>query len=96
MEWRLDWPPFQISRDHPLVQTASLAYETVQGHPAPHMTWQPVSDGRFYQECGVPSLLMGPGDYRRAHCYDEFLELDQIVDALKIYALTVMGWCGFE
>ncbi len=96
VEWRLDWPPFQISRDHPLVQTAGLAYETVLGQPAPHMTWQPVSDGRFYQECGVPSLLMGPGDYRRAHCYDEFLELDQIVDALKIYALTVMGWCGFE
>lgn len=96
VEWRLDWAPFQIALDHPLVETASRAYEAVLQRPAPLMTWQPVSDGRFYQECGVPSLLMGPGDYRRAHCYDEFLELDQIEDALRIYALTAMGWCGFE
>ena len=60
------------------------------------MTWQPVSDARFYQECGVPSLLMGPGDYRRAHCYDEYLELDQIVEGLTIYALTILEWCGFD
>ncbi len=96
VQWRLDWPPFRIEQDHPLVSAAGRAYETVLGEEPRYMTWQPVSDARFYQECGVPSLLMGPGDYRRAHCYDEYLELDQIVEGLTIYALTILEWCGFE
>ena len=96
VQWRLDWPPFRIEQDHPLVTAAGRAYETVLGQEPRYMTWQPVSDARFYQECGVPSLLMGPGDYRRAHCYDEYLELDQIVEGLTIYALTILEWCGFD
>ena len=79
-----------------LVAAAGRAYETVLRQEPRYMTWQPVSDARFYQECGVPSLLMGPGDYRRAHCYDETLELDQIVEGLAIYALTILDWCGFD
>ena len=94
VQWRLDWPPFEIDRDHPLVGAASDAYESVLGEPAKYMAWQPVSDARFYQECGVPTLLMGPGDYRRTHCYDEYLELDQIVEAIRIYALSIIDWCG--
>jgi len=96
VQWRLDWPPFELDLDHPLVEVTSNAYQAAMGEPARYMTWQPVSDGRFYQECGVPALLMGPGDYRKTHCYDEWLELDQVVDAIKIYALAIMEWCGVE
>ena len=96
VQWRLDWPPFEIDRNHPLVEVTSTAYESVMGESARYMAWQPVSDARFYQECGVPSLLIGPGDYRKTHCYDEYLELDQVTEAVKIYALAILQWCGVE
>ena len=31
-----------------------------------------------------------------ARCYGEYLELDQIVEGLKIYALAILEWCGFD
>ncbi len=39
---------------------------------------------------------MGPGDYRRAHCDDEYLELDQIVEGLTIFARAILDWRRFD
>lgn len=96
VEWKIDWPPFWIDKEHPLTKVVENAYLDVIGPPPRYMAWQPVSDARFYQENGVPSILIGPGEYRVAHAYNEYCPIDQIPDALKIYALAAMEWCGYE
>lgn len=96
VDWWYDWPPFWIDKDHPLTKTVASAYETVLKQPAQYMAWQAVSDARWYQDAGVPSVLIGPGNYRVAHAYNEWISLDELTDAMKIYALSAMDWLGYE
>ena len=55
-----------------------------------------VSDATWYQNAGVLSILIGPGDYRVAHAVDEYIELKQLVPGMKICALAVMEWLGYK
>lgn len=96
VDWWSDWPPFWIEKDHPLTKTVASAYESVLNEPARYMAWQTVTDARWYEEAGVPALLIGPGSYTVAHAYNECIQLDEISDAMKIYALAAMEWLGFE
>jgi len=96
VEWRLDWGAFWIEKDHPLTKAVESAYLKVIGPPAKYHTWQPVSDARFYEDNGIPCILIGPGDYRVAHAYNEYCAVDEIPDAIKIYALAAMEYLGFE
>jgi len=96
VDWWYDWPPFHIGHDHPLVQTVSSAYSRVLGTEASYMAWQAVTDARWYEDQGVPSVLIGPGDYRVAHAFNEWIALDEIPDAMKIYALAALDWLGYE
>jgi len=43
---------------------------------------------------GVPTVILGPGDIRRAHSTDEYVELDQFYHAILIYALSVIRWAS--
>ncbi|MFH1263889.1 MAG: M20/M25/M40 family metallo-hydrolase [Pseudomonadota bacterium] len=38
---------------------------------------------------GIPSIKMGPGDTRRSHTADEFVEVSQVTKAVEIYSETV-------
>jgi acetylornithine deacetylase len=55
-----------------------------------------VSDARWYQDLGGPSILIGPGDYRAAHALNEYIDIDHFLPAMKIYALSAMDWLGYE
>ena len=44
--------------------------------------------------CGL--VLIGPGDYRVAHTLNEYIELDEILPALKLYALATMDRLGYD
>jgi acetylornithine deacetylase len=96
IDWSYDWPPFRIEEDHPLTRVVATSYQAVLNQKARYQSWQPVSDARWYQDAGVPSILIGPGDYRVAHALNESIELDQLLPARKIYALAVMDWLGYE
>ena len=49
--------------------------------------YQQASDGRFFAERGVPTILFGPGDPEVAHAADESVDLDQLMTAAKFYAM---------
>jgi acetylornithine deacetylase/succinyl-diaminopimelate desuccinylase family protein len=95
MDWWSDWAPFWIERDHPLTVTVANAYRSVMKGEPEYMVWQPTTDARWYQDEGIPSLIIGPGDYRSAHAYNEFITLDEIPDAMKIYAFAIMDWLKY-
>jgi len=38
-------------------------------------------------------VLYGPGDVANAHTVDEFIELEEVVLATKVLALTIDSWC---
>jgi acetylornithine deacetylase/succinyl-diaminopimelate desuccinylase family protein len=39
----------------------------------------------------IPSVYFGPGKIRQCHAIDEYVEIKQIIDATKIYALAILG-----
>jgi acetylornithine deacetylase len=96
LEWRFDWPPFSIPRDHSLTLACAGAYREALGHEPRYQSFQPVSDNTWLMQAGAPAILIGPGNFEVAHAYDEWVDIEEIVDATKVYALAAMSWCGYS
>ncbi len=97
---RLEWwggqfAPAEIPLDHPLVQTLRQALPEAGG-PIPIVAGVPYgSDMRLLvNEGGIPTVLFGPGDVRRAHQPDEYLPLADLELAVKTLALIAIRFCG--
>jgi acetylornithine deacetylase len=41
----------------------------------------------------IPTMSIGP-DSHTAHCADEFVTVDQLLDTAKVVALSLLRWCG--
>jgi acetylornithine deacetylase/succinyl-diaminopimelate desuccinylase-like protein len=42
----------------------------------------------------IPSVVLGPGSIRQAHTADEFVPLDELTNAAKIYVQIALNWPG--
>ncbi len=52
------------------------------------------TDGRHFAEKGVPTIIYGPGDPALAHQPDEWVGVDEVMDATKAYALAALSFLG--
>jgi len=52
------------------------------------------TDGRHFAELGVPTIIYGPGDPAQAHQPDEWVGVDEVMDATKAYALAALSFLG--
>lgn len=43
---------------------------------------------------GIPTVMFGPGDVRRAHAPDEFVSLDELAACTRSLVLTAIRYCG--
>jgi len=57
------------------------------GLPAEPVGYAQASDGRFFAEKGIPTILIGPGKASQAHTVNESIEIDQVIEASRLYAL---------
>jgi acetylornithine deacetylase len=39
---------------------------------------------------------MGPSTVELAHTANEYVEIQDLVDAARVYALTIVEWCGLS
>jgi acetylornithine deacetylase/succinyl-diaminopimelate desuccinylase-like protein len=78
----------------PLTGAIAEAHEAVRGEPPPTEAEPAVvsmwRDSNILNRAGVPALSFGPGRGRAAVQGTGFMELDDLVDAAKMYALTAM------
>jgi acetylornithine deacetylase len=81
--------------DHPLIQTLAAIHNDVLGS-APLVRGVPYgSDLRlFTNHANIPTVLYGAGDVGLAHGVDEYIVLDDVVEAVKIVAELIVRWCG--
>jgi len=49
--------------------------------------YEQASDGRFFAEQGIPTVILGPGSPQQAHTPDEHIDTREVVAAAKLYAL---------
>ncbi|MCJ7625214.1 MAG: ArgE/DapE family deacylase [Anaerolineaceae bacterium] len=96
LDWSGDWwwPPYDIPKDSPICSAAAAAYEAVLNEPAKYYGFTAVDDATFLNQAGIPTITMGPGSIEVAHTANEYIEIKDLLDAAKIYALTIVEWCG--
>lgn len=103
--WRRDHPPVlewwggqfaaaATDPGHRIVGTVAAAHRDVVGE-GPRVQGMPYgADMRLLaHEGGTPTLLYGPGDVRRAHAPDEYVEIAELEAATRVLALTIVRFC---
>jgi succinyl-diaminopimelate desuccinylase len=88
-------PPIETALDAPLVRTAQDVARALD-LPSEVVGYHQASDGRFFAERGVPTILFGPGDPEVAHTPDESVDLNDVIGAARFYALLGLRLMGDE
>jgi acetylornithine deacetylase len=93
--WGGQFAPAATGLNAGIVRHARAAFEAVTG-TQPEVRGMPYgADMRLLaNEAGVPTVLFGPGDVRRAHAPDEYVEIAELEVATKVVALTALRFCG--
>lgn len=81
------------SVDDPLVQAMIGANELIGANTEP-TGFSMGTDGRFWNARGVPTIIYGPGDPSLAHIPDEWVGIEEMVEATKAYAVAMVRLIG--
>jgi acetylornithine deacetylase len=88
------WVPNSVSADHPFVATVSgnfkqMFQEEIVVEASPWGT----DAGILGAQGGITTLVIGPGETRVAHYPDEYIEIDKMIEAAKLFAGVIVDWC---
>ena len=85
-----DRPPTETSRGEAVVRAVEQAMELL-GHPVRYGGVPGATDGTFLRAwAGVPVVTVGPGSRTIPHQVDEFVEIEAMVAAARIYAAAAV------
>jgi succinyl-diaminopimelate desuccinylase len=79
--------------ESPLVQamTAANRFLGLKTEPS---GFSMATDGRFFAAAGYPTIIYGPGDPKIAHIADEWVGIDEVLEATRAYALAAVALIG--
>ncbi len=83
----------RFSEDSDLVRALRNSSEFVNGKPSDFGGFIAAGDNYFFHKMGIPSLMYGPGTLDCIHKANEWVSVDELVEAAKVYALTAMELC---
>ncbi|MGD6874122.1 peptidase [Sutcliffiella horikoshii] len=98
LEWfGAQWVPGTVEVTHPFVKVIDHAYKEVVGKSAivEASPWG-TDGGLFTQLCNIPTVVFGPGTTEVAHYPNEYISIDQMMNAAEVIALVLMDWCGIS
>ncbi len=81
----LNLPPLGTAPDAPLMGAITSACQKVTGQCPVHAFPGSTDAPNF----GCPTVICGPGDLAQCHSLDEYVEISQIEDAVRIYLNTI-------
>lgn len=94
---RKPWPPFETPQDHEGIKVLQKSYKDVMDMEIVISGFKAVSDCTWLNLEGIPSVLLGPGNPSDGvHGDNEFIKIDELIKAAKIYADFIINWCGVE
>jgi succinyl-diaminopimelate desuccinylase len=89
IEFLEDRPVVSIGKDEPIVQEAAGAFREVACREPVYGGVPGATDGTFLSAWkGIPCLVNGPGPRHIPHQVDEYVEVGQLLEAARVYALT--------
>jgi acetylornithine deacetylase/succinyl-diaminopimelate desuccinylase-like protein len=96
IEWLIHIEPFDTSQDAPVCKAIEGAYaEALQSSANVH-AFPATCDGGLFHRAGMDIVVFGPGDLLKAHAANESIMIREMMDAAKVYTLTILQWCGVQ
>lgn len=88
-------PASEIAADHPLVTAAQRAAAHVLGEAPPLAMFPGGCDAPWFTAAGIPTIpSLGPGVLTCCHGPNEYVDVERIHEAARIYAHTAAGFSG--
>ena len=91
-----DHNPVAVPEDDVALRIVSEAAKEIRGeYPKIGGTIAAGDLAPIFKKGGIPGIGYGPGDLKRgnAHKENEFIEIDQLIDASKVYATIMLNTC---
>jgi len=93
LEILTDRPCTLTERDEPVVQAADWATRQLNNQEPTYAGVPGATNGTFlWAVKNIPIVTMGAGDRQVPHQVDEWVDLNQLVETAKIYALTALHY----
>ena len=89
----LDISPLDVPIDSPVVRSVARAYERIMRDEG---TIHAFFGGTDAPNLGFPTLIFGPGSIAQAHSTNEYVEIDDLVTAAKVYILSVLDLLALQ
>ena len=89
------YPPLEEDPKGPIASAVAAACAKVLGRATFAAAPWGANSGVF-KSAGIPCVLFGPGSIRQAHTRDEFVELEQVAQAVGVYAEVIRSFGRFE
>jgi len=88
--------PAEIDPNHPIVQTFKEAFKESLGREAVVKGHEGASDMRILVWEGIPTIVFGPGTITQMHATNEWVNVNDVIEATKVIALGILKWCGYK
>ena len=89
------WVPNAVENTHPFAQLIQENFEKLYQRKIKIEASPWGTDGGLLGKVGgIPTLIIGPGETKMAHYPNEFIEIKEVIQAAKLFALMLTTWCG--
>lgn len=89
-----NWKGFETSEDELGIRILKNSYKDATGDDAVISGFKAVCDATYLNKNGIPSIILGPGGLGYGvHGDDEYIPIEDVIKATKIYASFIVDWC---
>jgi acetylornithine deacetylase ArgE len=85
-------PALDTPRDSEVVRALDAAHKSLFGEPVEVRGAHYGTDGSKLARAGIETVVCGPGDIAQAHTKDEFIEIEQVEMAVRLYQKLAADW----
>jgi acetylornithine deacetylase/succinyl-diaminopimelate desuccinylase family protein len=85
--------PFVIDGKSAFAQAVQKSVKTVFDEEREFKLFMPSTDAHWFQERGIETIIIGTGrNENNCHAEDEFVYIEDLINATKLYALTALNY----
>ena len=97
IEFIEDRPVVYMDKDEPIARVAAEVYRELTGKEPTYNGVPGATDGTFLRAWkNIPSLVNGPGPRHMPHQSDEYVEVEELFEAARLYAVTILRYLNEE
>ena len=85
-------PALDTPREAAIVRALGEAHQAEFGSASTIEGAHYCTDGSKLAHAGIETMVCGPGDIAQAHTCDEFIEINQVGKAVRLYTRLIERW----